>query len=212
MSDHPEYDVDIEPDHGFEVDRLAMRDEKIEYDVMMDNAYDAFMGQVEETIHEQAQGNARTYLGTYGDAISARIDTCLASARAMAVAGEYGPAVTSACTAIELTINYLLLRPLVQGAFLSDIWAGILTEAVMNSRAGYQKLLPAVAKGWELDLDAVRISGGAGAWGVFTAEIWPLRNKIVHVGRRRPPRPAGPSSAPTSCSLGWSSPLPSNWA
>lgn len=183
MVDDRDYEPDdFEPDYDAEMDRRAMQYEKYEYDAMMDEAHDAFMGQVEETIHEQAQGNARTYLGIYGDAISARIDACLASARSMVEAGEFGPAVTSACTAIELTINYLLLRPLVQGAFLSDIWAGILTEAVVNSRAGYQKLLPAVAKGWDLDLDSVRLSGGAVAWGAFTGEIWPLRRKVVHLG------------------------------
>lgn len=174
------YDRDFEPDFDGSMDRVY--DEKIEYDVMMDAAHEAFMGQVEETIHEQAQGSARSYLGTYGDAISARIDACLASARASAANGEYGPAVTSACTAIELTINYLLLRPLVQGAFLSDVWAGILTDAVMNSRAGYQQLLPAVTKGWDLDLDAVHLSSGAVAWGAFTGQIWPLRRKVVHLG------------------------------
>lgn len=97
---------------------------------------------------------------------------------------------TSACTAIELIINYLLLRPLVQGAFLSDVWAGILTDAVLNSRAGYRELLPAVAKGWDLDLDAVRLASGAVAWGAFTGEIWPLRRKIVHFGM-----PAGEAQA-----------------
>jgi hypothetical protein len=177
-----EYEADYEPDYDAETDRRAFQYEKYEYDAMMDEAHDAFMGQVEETIHDQAQGNARHYLGTYGDAISRRIDASLESARALAAIGQHAPAVTTACTAIELTINYLLLRPLVQGAFLSDIWAGILTEAVMNSRAGYQKLLPAVAKGWDLDLDAVLLSGGGVAWGAFTGEIWPLRNKIVHLG------------------------------
>ena len=178
MVDEPDY----EPDYDFEADRRAMQYEKYEYDAMMDAAHEAFMGQVEETIHEQAQGSARAYLGTYGDAISARIDACLASAVALADSGEYGPAVTSACTAIELTINYLLLRPLVQGAFLSDVWAGILTDAVLNSRAGYRELLPAVAKGWDLDLDAVRLASGAVAWGAFTGQIWPLRRKVVHLG------------------------------
>lgn len=175
-------DRDEELEYDFDGDRRAMQYEKYEYDAMMDAAHEAFMGQVEETIHEQAQGSARAYLGTYGDAISARIDACLTSARALADGGEHGPAVTSACTAIELTINYLLLRPLVQGAFLSDVWAGILTDAVLNSRAGYQQLLPAVAKGWDLDLGAVRLASGAVAWGAFTGEIWPLRRKVVHLG------------------------------
>jgi hypothetical protein len=182
MADDRDDEPDYEPDYDFELERRSLRHEDYEYDAMMDAAHEAFMGQVEETIHEQAQGSARAYLGTYGDAASARIDACLSSARALSDSGEHGPAVTSACTAIELTINYLLLRPLVQGAFLSDVWAGILTDAVLNSRSGYQQLLPAVAKGWDLDLDAVRLASGAIAWGAFTGEIWPLRRKVVHPG------------------------------
>ena len=173
-----------------ELDRGSTHWEKAEFDAMLDAANDALMEQVRETIHEQSQDTMRAYLGTYGDAISARIDGCLDDARASIAAARYGPAVTSACTAIELTINYLVLRPLVQGTFLSDAWAGILTDTIVSSRQ-YRGLLPAIATGWDLDLASVQLTDGAEAWGVFTGEIWPLRRRVVHQGGRASEQQAG---------------------
>jgi hypothetical protein len=70
----------------------------------------------------------RDFLGTYGDAIDARLDDIIAQARYARQGGYPRFAVIGAVTAIELITRYLLVEPLLQGAFLSGSWAKILTR------------------------------------------------------------------------------------
>jgi|GEM_PF-1382591 hypothetical protein len=155
--------------------------EEAEYDFDLDMAYEALEEQVRETIEGQAVESVRAYLGTYGDAVWARVEANLADARSLLSNGYAGPAITLASTAIELTIRYLVIRPLVQGAFLSDDWAAILTDAIVRDRPGEARaILPAIVAASGLNLDDVTLPDGAVAWGTFTGVITPARNAYVH--------------------------------
>ncbi len=138
---------------------------------------------IEEGIREQSQDQVRWYLGTYGDAVDARVQRCLTEARKLAAADHGGPALVLAATAAELLIRFLILRPLVQGAFLSEEWASVLTRRVVGGRSAEDReLLPAVARAQGLNLDAVTLADGSPMWSVVASELWPKRNAVVHAG------------------------------
>lgn len=138
---------------------------------------------LQESLKSISADNAKHYLGVYGDAIEARVRRCLEDAHRLGSAGFFAPAVVSASTSIELMIRFMLVRPLVQGAFLSDEWAGVLSGRIANGRtAEDRELLPAVLRQWSIDITSIRLKDGSGLWPTITSSIWPIRNKIVHQG------------------------------
>ncbi len=164
--------------------------EKAEFDAMLDAANDALMEQVRETIHEQSQDTLRGYLGTYGDAISARIDGCLDDARAFIAAARYGPAVTSACTAIELpsTISSCVrwskarFSPMPGRRYAHRHHR--LVPAVPRAAAGHRHRVgpgPRLCPTHRRRRGVERLQG----------EIWPLRRRVVHQGVRASEQQAG---------------------
>jgi len=40
---------------------------------------------------------------------------------------------------VELIVGYRVVRPIVQGAFLSDQWADVLTEQILGGRTGIRR-------------------------------------------------------------------------
>jgi hypothetical protein len=136
---------------------------------------------VQEAIHNISTDTARAYLGKYGDAVDARITGCLEQAEALVKVDAPGPALTLATSAIEIAIRFLLLRPLVQGAFLSDRWAGILATRVVSGRtAGDRELLPGILREWGLDVNKVTSESGIQVWPFIKGRMWPLRDRFVH--------------------------------
>src|SRR5712691_13514115 len=125
-------------------------------DARMDEWYDSLRKQFEEDLKEQAKQAVKGYLGQNGDAIDQRVGASLAEASALLKGGYFGPALCSAAIAIELIIRFMLVRPLVQGAFLSDEWAEILTARVATGRtADDRDMVPAVVRQWGLDVTKV---------------------------------------------------------
>jgi hypothetical protein len=138
---------------------------------------------IEDSLKNISIENAKNYLGTYGDAIQERVDSCIRQARDLEQAKHYGPASVLAFTAIELIIRFLLIRPLIQGAFLSDQWADILTNRIVDGRtAEDRKLLPAVLRQWSVDIYKVPLKNGSNVWDTIVNKIRRKRNKIVHEG------------------------------
>lgn len=143
---------------------------------------------IEQGIRDQRDDQIAGYLRTYGDAVQERIDRCLSEARDLIKAGSPDSAVVSAVTAAELTIRYFILRPILEGAFLSDEWARILVGRIITLRAASdRKLLPAVLRAWDIDLNALRSQSGKPLWNTFVTEVVPLRNDIVHKGAEASP-------------------------
>lgn len=120
-------------------------------------------------------------LAVNGDAIEARVHRCLDEARRLIQAGYSGAALVRAAAGIEVTIRFFLARPLVQGAFLSDDWAQLLSQKVLNGRtAEDRELLPSILRNWGIDITIIRLSGGAQMWEQTVTTVWPHRNDYVH--------------------------------
>jgi len=123
------------------------------------------------------------YLAKYGDAIEARVNRCLEQARALIDAGFYGAALVRAAAGIEITIRFFLARPLVQGAFLSNDWAQLISQKVLKGRtAEDRKLLPAILRNWNVNITNVKLPDGSQVWDHILETVWPRRNDYVHKG------------------------------
>lgn len=131
----------------------------------------------------------RDFLGTYGDAIDTRLDDIIAQARYARQGGYPRFAVIGAVTAIELITRYLLVEPLLQGAFLSGSWAKILTRHIIQhgKQAIQRELLPSVLSMYDIKLVELKLSDGSPLWKTFVTVIVPKRNAIVHDGESASP-------------------------
>jgi hypothetical protein len=130
----------------------------------------------------------RALLGRYGDAIDARLDDTLAIARYASQGGFPRYAVVGAVTAIELITRYMLVRPLLQGAFLSDSWAKILAKHITQRRIAQERdLLPSVLAMYAIKIDDLKLSDGSALWNIFVTKIVPKRNAIMHDGDNATP-------------------------
>jgi hypothetical protein len=130
----------------------------------------------------------RQFLCTYGDAIDARLDDTLAMARYASQSGFPRYALVGAVTAIELMARYMLVRPLLQGAFLSDSWAKILAKHITQGRMAQERdLLPSVLGMYDLKIGDLKLSDGSALWKTFVTKIVPKRNAIMHDGDNATP-------------------------
>jgi hypothetical protein len=159
------------------------RYEKEALDHDIDMSYQYLEEEIERAFEERSADAAGTYLGTFGDAITARVRGAIGEARTLLDTGHPGPALALAATAVELTVRDLIVKSTVQGAFLSSEWATILADQIVRDAPGEpRKLLPLMANAWGLDLNSIKLSGGAAAWGVFTGSVVPARNAFLHRG------------------------------
>src|ERR1019366_2585290 len=95
--------------------------------------------------------------------------------------GFFQSSVVSAVTSIELTIRFLLLRPLMQAAFLSEEWANSLTQRIASGRsANDREILPQILRFHDIDLNGVKLSNGRPLWKTIIEVVYSTRDKIVH--------------------------------
>jgi len=138
---------------------------------------------IDEELRQLAEAPAFQYLAHHGDAIEERVRNCLAEARSLQRAGFPGAALVRAAAGIEITIRFFLARPLLQGAFLSNEWAQLLSNKVLNGRtAEDRELLPAILRNWKIDITAVRLPTGNPLWETVVTQVWQRRNEYVHTG------------------------------
>ena len=132
------------------------------------------------------ESNIREYLWRFGKDIEQRVSECIRQALELHDLGYYGPAIVLSSTAIEMVLGYLLLRPLVQGAVLSEEWADILVERISNSRrlADF-KILQRILMKWGIDLKNLCLASGAGLWSTMMS-VREKRNRVVHRGELLP--------------------------
>jgi len=143
-----------------------------------EDAMEAFL---DEELQRIAEEPVFAYLAVHGDAIEARVKRCIAEANALLNGGHHGAALTRAASGIEVTIRFFLARPLVQGAFLSEDWAELLSQKVLGGRtAEDREMLPAILRNWKIDITAVKLQNGWQAWEQIVRRVWPLRNDYVH--------------------------------
>jgi len=138
---------------------------------------------IEEQLREIAEAPVFAYLSKYGDAIEERIRKCIEEATALREARFWGAALIRSAAAIEITIRFFLARPLVQGAFLSDEWASLLSSKVLTGRTAEDRdLLPAILRNWGVDVTRVLLADNSQMWEQVTTRVWPSRNDYVHAG------------------------------
>jgi len=136
---------------------------------------------LEEELRRISEEPVFFYLAVYGDAIEKRVNRCLSQAQALSDSGYPGAALTRAASGIEVTIRFFLARPLVQGAFLSDEWAELLSQKLLRGRtAEDRELLPAILRNWKMDITSIKLSDGSQAWEQIVKKVWPCRNNYVH--------------------------------
>jgi hypothetical protein len=153
-----------------------------EEDAWMDAYYMELDRLFQEGLKSQAKEAAKSYLGRYGDAVDRRVLASSAEAKVLLKHGHFGPSLCAAAIAVELMIRFMLVRPLIQGAFLSDEWAGILTDRIMTGQtAKDRELVPAVLRQWGLDVIKVRSSPSkVPVWEYTKTQLFPSRNNYVH--------------------------------
>jgi hypothetical protein len=164
-----------------------------DYDEYLMDEYYNSLGQQEyeeelldESLKRIQEGNIREYLWRFGKAIEQRISECLRQAQQLHDLGYYGPAIILSSTASEMVLGYLLVRPLVQGAVLSEEWADILVERISNSRRlGDFMVLQKILMKWGIDLNHLCLASGAGLWSTMVS-VRNKRNRIVHRGELLP--------------------------
>lgn len=138
---------------------------------------------IEEQLRQLSEEPVIYYLARYGDAIEERVQRCRGEAAALSAAGFHGAALVRLAAAIEITIRFFLARPLVQGAFLSEEWAALLSTKMLNGRtAEDRELLPAILRNWKLDITQVILADGTKVWDRILTRVWPRRNAYVHAG------------------------------
>lgn len=149
----------------------------------LDLERDAAMAEfIENSIAEIAQENVRCYLGTYGDAVEERVRGCTKEAKKLLESKFWGPSLTSSVTAIEIIIRFMILRPLVQGAFLSEEWADILSKRIATGRSAEDReLLPVILRQWGIDITTIKTKSNELLWENIKRLI-EKRNDFVHSG------------------------------
>jgi hypothetical protein len=138
---------------------------------------------IAKTLKNISQEGVRTYLGVNGDAVDFRVKDCIEQARSLNAYGFHRHAIVAATTAIELIIRYLLIRPLIQAAFLTEDWAYLLTQRIATGRtADDRKLLPHLLEFHNVKIEDLKLSNGAELWAIITDSVYAKRNRIVHSG------------------------------
>jgi hypothetical protein len=159
------------------------REEQYRMEAAADSAYEDFINEARKLQSEEA---VQRYLRTYGDAIESRVQRCLEEAERLYELQFYGAALTAAVTAIELIIRFLLIRPLVSGAFLSEEWEELLAEKIGAGRSeGDREILPKLLKQWGFDLTTMTLPGGEPLWSSLMDKktgVLEKRHAVVHRG------------------------------
>jgi len=158
-----------------------LQQEKLDYDFYLDAAYEYEAEVIEKGLREQAEGRARTYLSQNGDAVWARIERALRGAAAV-LDVHAGASLVLSMTAAELTVRFMLLRPLLAGLVVDPGLADYLAADATQGPAGRDRdLLPHVYRAWEIDLVGLRIGESRELWPTY-GELWRARHALVHRG------------------------------
>jgi hypothetical protein len=139
--------------------------------------------QLDSQLRGLGEEPAIQYLGTNGDAVEQRVRNCMEEALALRKVGFYGASVIRSVAGFEVAIRFFLARPLLQGAFLSEEWANLLTNKIWKVKTTEDRaLLSAILKNWGINTKTVALSDGSEMWKRVTEEVWPLRNRYAHSG------------------------------
>ena len=154
------------------------------YEMQQEAAWEEYREElIEDALKEISQDGIWTYLFHYGDAIEVRIQECLKTAAELDDNKYFGSSVVCSCMAIEVTIRYFLLTPLLQGMFLNEEWAETLTSRILSGQTTKDRLIvPSILRLWQVDVNSIKLSSGEPLWQHLHDKIWKARNRYVHRG------------------------------
>jgi hypothetical protein len=143
-------------------------------------AADEFWERVPQELHEDG---VRRYLGSNGDAIDARVAKLVAMAEGLLAAKFPGPSVVASVTALEVMIQHFCIRPIIEGAILSDLLAHEITKRIVGSRSSDQRsLLAPILRPWGIELERTLLPNGKPLWSEFQTVVVKKRDGFVHRG------------------------------
>lgn len=139
----------------------------------------------DKLLQELSEEAAKYSLGVTGDAIEARVESCLREADELLALNYAGPVLALAATAGELIIRFLLVRPLVQSAFFNEEMASIIADRIGKGRSSADRaLLPKMLRHWNIKIDDVKTASGIAVWEFMLNRLWPERDNFIHKGDR----------------------------
>ncbi len=151
-----------------------------EYDHVRDDALqDAMYESISETFQKEG---ATSYLKQHGDLVQKRVNDLIDEARALSQDGFYRASLIVANTAVEIVAVYLLFRPLVQGAFLNEVWFAALRNKIIDRRTEKdRKLLLSILEAWGIDISALHLLSGQPLLEVLE-DVKKKRDLAIHRG------------------------------
>ena len=153
-------------------------DDRYEYE--REAAEAEFWEKLPKQLHEEA---VWSYLGVYGDAIEARVKGLASLAQTLHDRGFYGPAIVVSVTAIEIMIAEFCVRPMVEGAFVSETWAECLAGWVVKTRpADQKKILVGILRIWNIEIEKILLDSKKPLWTTIHSDVFEPRNHFVHRG------------------------------
>jgi hypothetical protein len=158
-----------------------------------DYAYDEYMSELgrEEELQRAIENisieNASWYLGTFGDALEQRVRGLIDEAKVLAQSKHPGASLVLCVSALELVVRYFVLKPLVSGTFLKDIWVDLLVDKLVSGQSRRDReLLRLIGDEYGPDFESIKLGDGRGAWNLYESELVPKRNGFVHKGEPVP--------------------------
>ncbi|MBZ5699134.1 MAG: hypothetical protein LAN18_11380 [Acidobacteriia bacterium] len=145
------------------------------------DAEQEYLARIPTDLHEEA---VRSYLGSCGDAVDARVKKLLSAATSLSASKFPGPSVVVSATILEVMIRYFCVRPIFEAAFLSDLIAREVTEKITRSHFFPERnLLAGILRPWKIELNEILLGSGKPLWNEFTSVVLENRNNFVHRGQ-----------------------------
>ena len=137
----------------------------------------------ERVLEGHSRESAKRMLGTIGDSMETRIERSLNQANQLLNLGYAGASIVQTSTGCELFIRFMVLRPLVASAFLSEDWELILTKKIgTGNSSADRRILPAVLAVWGIDVNTIQTNLNVNVWDFIWNNLWDYRNDFVHKG------------------------------
>lgn len=149
-------------------------------------------------IRAEARKRTRRYLAMNGAHVWARVHRSLLTAGPL-VEKQPASSLVSSVTASEISIRFLLLRPLIAGLIFDTKFAmRLIRDPFGNQPYLDRKLLPAACRAWGIDLEGVVLPNGEALWDSLS-QLVEVRNRYVH---RADPVSAAQAQGGYDCALG----------
>lgn len=90
-------------------------------------------------------------------------------------------------SALELPVRFFVLKPLVSGTFLKDVWVDLLVDRLVSGQSRRDReLLRLIADECGIDFEGIKLIDGGSAWSLYESELVPKRNGFLHKGEPVP--------------------------